>query len=350
TTEQKLKQAKLAAELADLKAQTARLRAEQELASAERQAELAEAKHRQVLLSTKNEVLAQELRAARLEQEAAQAAAAAELAVAQAALQQRQADERLADLVQDELQYRDAPFVDGVLHVSDRRIALNGPIITGTADYVCDRIHYFNNEDPTKPIFLIIDNSPGGSVLQGYRIVEAIETSDAPIHVVVKSFAASMAAVITTLADHSYAYPNAIMLHHQMSAGAFGNMTDIEEQVEMLKEWESRLAVPVAEKMGVTPDEFKAQMYENNSRGDWEEFADRAVELKWVNHIVDEVREESVRQRPTGDAPRPWYFAFLLQDEHGRSYVNLPPLEPMDAYLLYNPRNFFRVDGRTESY
>ncbi|MEN1786233.1 MAG: ATP-dependent Clp protease proteolytic subunit, partial [Bacteroidota bacterium] len=123
-----------------------------------------------------------------------------------------------------------------------------------------------------------------------HRIVKAIEASDAPVHVVVKSFAASMAAVITTLADHSYAYPNAIVLHHQMSAGVFGNMTDMEQRLEMLKEWEARLAVPVAEKMGITLEEFKAQMYENMASGDWVEFADKAVELKWVNQIVGEVR------------------------------------------------------------
>ena len=77
-----------------------------------------------------------------------------------------------------------------------------------------------------------IDRCPGGSVMEGYRIVKAMQASKAPIHVVVKSFAASMAAVITTLAVHSYAYPNAVILHHQMSTGANGNMTQIKEQVE----------------------------------------------------------------------------------------------------------------------
>ncbi|MEM6459091.1 MAG: ATP-dependent Clp protease proteolytic subunit [Planctomycetota bacterium] len=344
--QQQLAEAKLAAELTDLKAQTQKLRAEQALAAAQRQAELAEASHRQMLLTAQNESLAAELRAQQLELESRKTAAETALAVDQARLMQQNTKDQLGDVIDGPPEYRTEPFVDGVLYVSDRRIALNGPIITGTADYVCDRIHYFNNEDPDAPIFLMIDNCPGGSVMQGYRIVKAIEASDAPVHVVVKSFAASMAAIITTLADHSYAYPDAIMLHHQMSAGAFGNMTDIEETVEVLKEWEARLAEPVAEKMGVTAERFVELMYENKSDGDWEEFADRAVELKWVNTIVGEVREEGVRRRPTGEAPKPWWFRFLMQDEHGRSYVNLPPLEPMDAYMMYNPNGFYRVDGR----
>jgi ATP-dependent Clp protease, protease subunit len=117
------------------------------------------------------------------------------------------------------------PFKDGVLTVSDRRITMNGPIVDGVADYVTERIHYFNNADETLPIFLVIDRSPGGSVMEGYRIVKAMQASKAPVHVIVKSYAASMAAVITTLAPHSYVYPNAVILHHQILSFAFGNLT-----------------------------------------------------------------------------------------------------------------------------
>jgi len=117
--------------------------------------------------------------------------------------------------------YEAQPFKDGVLTLSDRRIAMNGPIVGGMADYVTERIHYFNNKDESLPIFIVIDDSPGGSVMEGYRIVKAIQSTRRRCTVVVKSFAASMAAVITTLAPHSYAYPNAVILHHQMSGGAF---------------------------------------------------------------------------------------------------------------------------------
>lgn len=345
-TQQKLRQARLAAKLADIKAETQELQAVQAFAAAERQAEMAEAQHKQLLLTTQNESLAQELRAARLEAEAANMAALNELKLTSTKLEQHNATDQLDSLVQNDLAYRAEPFEDGVLYVSDRRIALNGPIVTGTADYVTDRIHYYNNLDAEKPIFLMIDNCPGGSVMQGYRIVKALEASDAPVHVVVKSFAASMAAVITTLADHSYAYPNAVILHHQMSSGVRGNMTDIEQQLETMLEWEARLAVPVAKKMGITLQEFKDQMYENMASGDWEEFADRAVELKWVNHVVSDIREEGIRARPTSQQRLPWYYGLLETDERGQSYINLPPLEPMDAYLMYNPNDFFRVDGQ----
>ena len=210
---------------------------------------------------------------------------------------------------------------------------------------MCDRIDYFNNQDRTKPIFIVINNSPGGSVMQGYRILKSIETSDAPVHVVVKSFAASMAATIATLAPHSYAYPNAIILHHQMSGGASGNMTDIEQEVKTMQEWERRLADPIAKKMGITLDEFKAKMYSAKKSGDWDEFADKAVQLKWIDHIVNEIREEGIRKKPSERREPSWLF-MMQRDEQGKPYMCLPPLEPYDCYFMVNPRGFYRIDGR----
>jgi ATP-dependent Clp protease protease subunit len=243
------------------------------------------------------------------------------------------------------VQYTDQPFKDGVLTVSDRKIELDGPIVSGTADFVCDRIDFFNNKDRTKPIFVVINNSPGGSVMEGYRILKAIQTSDAPVHVVVKSFAASMAATIATLAPHSYAYPNAIILHHQMSGSAVGNMTNIEQEVKTMQEWERRLAEPIAKKMGITLEAFKAKMYEAKKSGDWDEFADKAVQLKWIDQIVNEIREEGIRKKPS-ERQMPSWFLFMKQDAQGKPYVALPPLAPYDCYFMVNPRNFYRVEGR----
>jgi ATP-dependent Clp protease protease subunit len=244
--------------------------------------------------------------------------------------------------------YTDKPFTAGKLVISDRRISLNGPIFTGVADYVTERIHYYNNIS-THPVFIVIDMSPGGSVMEGYRIVKAMQASKAPIYVVVKSYAASMAAVIATLADKSYVYPNAIILHHQMSTGARGNMTQLKEQLEMSKEWERRLHVPVSKKMGISIEDFRKKMYEKNSDGDWEEFGDKAVEYKWATSTVDEIEETGFTKNPDLKADsRPilrMNSTIPLDektDDKGNRYVSLPPLEPFDFYFIYNPSGYYR--------
>ena len=171
---------------------------------------------------------------------------------------------------------------DGTLVISDRRIDLNGPIFSGTADHVSERINYFNNKSDEFPIFIVIDNSPGGSVMSGMSILKSMHGSDAPVYVVVKTFAASMAAALTTLAERSFAFPNAIILHHQVMSGTFGNLTEAREHTQQLEEWWRRLATPVAKKMGISREEFIEQMYEQTVSGDWTEFADQAKKLKWV--------------------------------------------------------------------
>jgi ATP-dependent Clp protease protease subunit len=242
--------------------------------------------------------------------------------------------------------YEEQPFKKGVLTISDRRIPLNGPVYSVSADYITDRIHYFNNIS-TAPIFLVIDSSPGGSVMSGYRILKAMESSKAPVYVVVKSYAASMAAGITTLAKKSFAYPNAIILHHQMSTVNWGNMTQIKEQYEKAKEWERRILDPVAKKMGISTDAFRKRMYENSSDGDWEEFADKAVALKWVDNVVERIEETGFVKNPDYGPAAPAKARMEAEleertDDTGRRYVKLPRLEPFDFYFIHNPDKYYR--------
>jgi len=270
--------------------------------------------------------------------------------------------ESLEDRILGEESYPDEPFKDGVLKISLRRIELNGPIMQGAADYVCQRIDYFNNQS-AKPIFLVIDNCPGGSAIEGMQIVQAIEHSKAPVHVVVKRYAASMAAIIATLADHSYCYPDAIILHHQASTSMYGNGRDIKDQVRQLKDISTRLIGAVADKQGLTEEEFVDQMYENRTSGDWELFGDQAVERKWVNNVATTIHEQGIRRRPKGMRRSPSIFSIggeqqtqapegyleryevMLPeqvDSKGRRYVRLPRLSPVDAWLIYNPDDYYR--------
>src|SRR5260221_13390772 len=115
--------------------------------------------------------------------------------------------------------------MNGVLSISDRRIALNGVITSETANRVTERINYFNNQNREFPIFIVIDDSPGGSVAAGYKILKTMSGRHAPVYVVVKSFAASIAAGITTMATKSFAYPKPIILHHHLSGRTCGNLT-----------------------------------------------------------------------------------------------------------------------------
>lgn len=247
---------------------------------------------------------------------------------------------------------------NGELVLSDRRIPLNGLITAATADFVCSRIDYFNNKNTEWPIFIVIDDSPGGSVMAGIKILKSMESSTAPVYVVVKSFAASMAAAITTLAPRSFAYPNAVILHHQISNGMMGNLTDQREGLKTLEQWWQRLATPIATKMGISVDEFVKEMYAHSASGDWQVFADEAVKLKWVDAIIGRCHETAWRRNPDADTTSGQQVATVGSaasadhsaisaekvDAKGRAYAVLPHLNPIDCFYLYNPDGYYRAE------
>ena len=250
-----------------------------------------------------------------------------------------------ANYLDKEPLYLDNPLKEDntTLVISDRRIALNGVISEEMANRITYKVNYFNNKDPKKPIFIVIDSSPGGSVMAGYLIIKAIESSKAPVYVVLKSFAASMAAIIVSTADKSFAYSHATMLHHQPSIFLQGssNLTEQKENYKQLEKWWKYIAKPVADKMGISLEEFQNQMYEHSSKGDWVEFAGDAYKLKWVNHIVTHIEETGILSDIVAT-----HESEEKKDSKSSRVAKknfyLPRLSPTDAYLLYNPDGYYK--------
>lgn len=361
--ENALRRERLESEMADLRTQLDRMQVQYELVNRqaslesarrrrELEDELAELKAEEERLKLANSIAAQklearlsELRVQDTELKIRRARLEMDVAQLQTDLSVREKREVLSDLAPAEQVYTLEPFKDGVLQISDRRIEMNGVITPRIADLVVERIDYFNNQSTKYPIFLVIDSSPGGSVMAGSKIIKSMQGSQAPVYVVVKSYAASMAAIITASAEHSFAYPNAVLLHHQISWLGMGNLTQQKEMLQQAEQWWRRLATPVAEKMGLTLDEFIARMYEQNSDGNWREFADKARELKWVGEIVETIWDTSMDKNPDRFGPRPSMSLQLEEkvDNEGNPYVVLPRLSPFDCYFVYNPDRYYRL-------
>jgi ATP-dependent Clp protease protease subunit len=350
-------------ELADLRAEAQRLKAEREalterlaLETAKRKAnnEKQLAKIQVDKQRLENEAGLAKVKAEKLgaELKAQQAAIGLELSKLDAEIKKSAAlDKRRRFVTRKPICLKNPLKNDGILVISDRRIPLNGAITSKTADYVTTRIHYYNNLNQKLPIFIVIDDSPGGSVLAGYRILKAMDSSEAPIHVVLKSFAASMAATIVTLAEHSYALPNSMILHHQISnrfVMTSLNLTQQKEGYERAQQFWRRLAGPIAKKMGITTDELIKQMYAHDSDGDWLEFADKAQKLKWVDHVIAGVEETSLRTNPDKKtAPSKSVKAMngLVEerDADGKPVIYLPHSNPVDVYFLFDPQGYYQL-------
>jgi ATP-dependent Clp protease protease subunit len=357
-TSNKLEAERLTAETNKLRAEITRLKMERELITERLALDAAKKAESDIKSEKEKEKLTKEgeiskLRAEKLTNDlkSLQTEAMLELTKLQNDISLFETTEKRAKFADSKPVYLEKPLRDdGVLVISDRRIPLNGMIVPATADFITSRIDYWNNKDKKLPIFIVIDDCPGGSVMAGYRILKSMEASEAPIHVVVKSFAASMAACITTLAEESYCYPNSLILHHQISSQlmfAKLNLTQQKEFYQDSQRWWERLATPVAAKMGISTDEFIKAMYEKSSGGDWSEFGDKAKELKWVNNILTGIEETSLNRDPdASEKPKPAVTPAAFDealDADGKPCVFLPRLNPKDVYFLYNPDGYYRM-------
>lgn len=245
------------------------------------------------------------------------------------------------------------------LVLSDRCIELNGTITPWKANYIIDQIQYFNNKNSHYPIFLIIGNSPGGYITAGYDILHAIEYSKAPVYVVVKAYAASMAALITTLATKSYAYPNAIILHHQpVHQPGYGsnlnlNLRATKEQYAELNETWQRLGGRVAKKMGISLKEFDKKLYQKSMYGDWKEYGDQAKKLKWVDYVISGIQNSAISSLPnaadyTFDNFIKQYYCFdsTKEMEQSAEEMRYNALAPHDLDYSYRPDKKAQMMGK----
>lgn len=343
--EQGLADAKLEQELLPQKLEKARLDAERALRSAsfaEKLAAIEEERaklERELALATARadaKLRAKQRRLAELEADSrelqAQVAALNNELAAPAALYSKKLEtEKIASAAP---KYLKEPLVDGTLYISDRRVDFNGPVTPESAARICRQIAFFNTRDTEYPIFLVIDNSPGGSVMAGYQIQKAMQSSRAPVYVVVKGMAASMAAVVATTAERSYCFANTKILHHQISS-VFprANLTSLRESMRTTEEVYRMFIGPVAKKLGISIEEMTKQMYEHNSDGDWEVFGTEAVERRWIDFLVARVEETAVvalgsSNKSVSAGPR-------AETEAEASLESLPPLEnPFDRWWI----------------
>ncbi|MBX9889937.1 MAG: ATP-dependent Clp protease proteolytic subunit [Amoebophilaceae bacterium] len=229
---------------------------------------------------------------------------------------------------------------DNVLVLSDRCVELDGVITPWKADHIVSQIQYFNNKNSSDPIFLVITDSPGGYVSAGWNILQAMKHSKAPVYVVVKTYAASMAALIATLATKSYSYPNAWILHHQPTCFSFAlNVRAKQEDYERLRKLWERLGGAVAKKMGISLKAFDKKLYEKSMKGDWIEYGDNAKKLKWVDVVIAGVDDSALAVFPD-PADYTW-------EKYGKKYWNSTAAEEgstlskeAEEYARLNPHDF----------
>ena len=127
-------------------------------------------------------------------------------------------------------------------------------------------------------------NSPGGSVFDGFALVDFIRDLREKGHeitMVAYGMAASMAGVILQAADKRAMGVNCLLLIHEGSFGAIGNVGEVEDRVEMMKLLHKRVLALFAERSNLS----EAQIARRWHRKDWWLTADTALKHGFIDEI-----------------------------------------------------------------
>ena len=111
--------------------------------------------------------------------------------------------------------------------LDDRVIMLMTPVNNISMTSVISQLLYLNVKDNKSPIHLYI-SSPGGSVLDGYGIIDTMNLIEAPVYTYTIGLAASMGALIFLNGVKRYMLPHSELMLHQPLGGVSGQASDIE--------------------------------------------------------------------------------------------------------------------------
>ena len=100
-------------------------------------------------------------------------------------------------------------------------------------------------------------NSPGGSVIDGFILVDLIEKSPIPVYTIVRGMAASMAIPLLLAGSKRYSYKHSVFLIHQMSTILVGKMEEIRDNLKLSTNLEDMIKSYILEKTKIKEKEIE---------------------------------------------------------------------------------------------
>jgi ATP-dependent Clp protease, protease subunit len=170
-----------------------------------------------------------------------------------------------------------------------RHIKIYNPIENDIAEYVNSCIDVLANDDAVSPITIELD-TPGGSVFDGFAIVDKMRTVKCPIIVRVMGWAASFGTIISASADRAYVSENSTIIIHQLQQ-TLGNRQlsepDLERIIKENQKLNDRLLGLLSKKTGLSIDELKAK-----TDHDWYLTAKEAYDLGLYDGIIADAKTD----------------------------------------------------------
>ncbi len=172
--------------------------------------------------------------------------------------------------------------------LKDRIIFLSEDVNQTSASLVIAQMLFLESEDPDKEISLYI-NSPGGSVSDGFGIVDTMNYIKCPVTTICVGMAASMGAVLLASGEKGkrFATPNAEILIHQpliggQGGGLSGQATEIKIHADQMIKTREKINKLLSERTGQPID-----VIERDTERDHYMTAQEALAYGLIDGIMD---------------------------------------------------------------
>ncbi len=161
---------------------------------------------------------------------------------------------------------------------SRNMITIRGPIQHESVSDFISKTSKIDADD----IYIYI-SSPGGSVMEGMKIVDLIKSLEKSGKNVscISDFSASMAFIILQSCPKRFATFSSVLMQHQMSLGIEGDIENINTYLTFIKQIDFELNKLQAERIGLSQEAFKRKI-----ENDWWIHGPEAKENKIVDDLV----------------------------------------------------------------
>ena len=192
------------------------------------------------------------------------------------------------DLVENKVERKSFDNVIETAQTLDRNLYL-GDIDESTGSIIDTAIRFWNKVDTEngtpiedrEPIKLYID-SPGGSLLSTFTIIDSIQLSKTPVWTINVGTAYSGGFFAFICGDRRIAYPHSSFLYHEGSAGTEGTANQFENFAAFYKRRLEQLKQIVLEKTKISEEKYSAIQ-----KDDFWMTAEDALELGCADIITD---------------------------------------------------------------
>jgi ATP-dependent Clp protease protease subunit len=173
----------------------------------------------------------------------------------------------------------------------ERIIFLGSEIDDELANQVIGVMLYLDSEDTSKPIYLYI-NSPGGSVISGLAIYDAMQHIKSEVITINLGLAASMGSFILAAGSKGkrLALPSSRTMIHQPMGGAQGQAEDIKVEAKQIMRIRDNISKLYAMMTGRTVQQINQDLDRDNFLS-----AHEAVEYGLIDRVLENTKDQDTQ-------------------------------------------------------